>query len=255
MVSRQNDSQWRSVELDGGRFLASNSARTLCLFGVGRPGDLRSAEERALRLLSALEPRVRAVRWGRQVHGAVIETVSRGRHRGAGCVGDCDGLTTAETGVALLVWTADCVPVLLAGDGAVAVVHAGWRGAAAGIVGKAVAALGQRHGQRPAEISAWLGPSVGACHYPVGAEVVAALGASGIATDLWCDGGRVDLRSLLAEQLARGGVTRVERVGGCTACSADLASYRRDGPRAGRQLSLVLRRAGEGPAAAISPSG
>lgn len=91
---------------------------------------------------------------------------------GAGPVRGVDGLWTRERGVPLMLMFADCVPVILARPSipAVAVVHAGWRGVAAGIVGSAARTLTGLPG--PDDIVAFIGPHIGACCYPVGAECV-----------------------------------------------------------------------------------
>ena len=76
--------------------------------------------------------------WIRQVHGARVVTVTEpGQHAGA----EADAIVTAVPGAAIAVLTADCAPVLLVADGAVGVVHAGWRGLAGGVVEAAVEAL------------------------------------------------------------------------------------------------------------------
>jgi YfiH family protein len=146
---------------------------------------------------------------------------------------------TGEPGVGLAVWTADCVPVLISGPGVLAAVHAGWRGSASGILDKALIGLEQHLGARRTELVVALGPAIGACCYPVGPEVIDALGAHGVDRSQWLSDERVDLRGFLGGQARRLGVGQVVTVGGCTACDRGLASYRRDGPRAGRQVSVA----------------
>ena len=160
---------------------------------------------------------------------------------GAASVGRCDGLITGEPGIGLATVTADCVPVVAAGDGVVAAVHAGWRGAAAGIVPALLARLRAEYGVAAERLRVALGPAVGPCHYRVGPEVVAALTAALGRDGRWRDGDRVDLRSFVAAQLSASGVAgeRIRTVGGCTACDRRLASYRRDGDAAERQWTLV----------------
>lgn len=175
-----------------------------------------------------------------QPHGAAVAAVERPVEVP---MGGCDGLATDRDDIALVVWTADCVPLLLAGGRAVAAVHAGWRGAAAGVVPATLELLRGRYGVEPAELWAWLGPAVCGRHYPVGEEVVAALEATGVAPTRWRQGRRVDLRQLVAAQLEAAGVHR-SRVGVVDACTVEdpaLASYRRDGAKAGRQWSFAAR--------------
>ena len=105
----------------------------------------------------------------KQVHGKAIHTVgvrADGDPRPEG-----DGLVTAMTGVVLCIFTADCVPVLLADTerGVIGALHAGWRGTLAGIAGAGVRAM-VRQGARASAIRALLGPSIGPCCYEVDDE-------------------------------------------------------------------------------------
>ncbi|MBI3767981.1 MAG: polyphenol oxidase family protein [Deltaproteobacteria bacterium] len=165
-----------------------------------------------------------------------------------------DALVTASADVILTIRTADCVPILLVAPGAraVAAVHAGWRGLLAGVVERSVAALGERYGARPATIEAALGPAIGACCYEFGAEhqqrFVARYGAT--AATAWRPGsserGHLDVRSLAALALRTAGLNprAIRTLGPCTAEHLEtLHSYRRDGARAGRQLSYIGWRA------------
>lgn len=157
-------------------------------------------------------------------------------------VGVCDAILTAEKGVALAVQTADCLPVVLAGGGVVGIVHAGWRGLSAGILGKAVRLLQAQFGVDPAALNAAIGVGVGPCHYPVGAEVVAALRESLGALPGAVVDGRVNLQLCAQAALLQAGLpaAQIRMLPGCTACSPHYHSYRRDGARAGRQWSAVL---------------
>jgi YfiH family protein len=142
--------------------------------------------------------------------------------------------------------TADCVPVLLVDRArrVAAAVHAGWRGAAAGVLEAAVAKLVGERRSAPGEIEAAIGPAVAGCCYEVGPEVLDAFRArTGDAIDSACErrDGRllVDLRSSVRLLLARVGVTASVVLGPCTACDSGYHSYRRDGGGTGRQLSFV----------------
>jgi YfiH family protein len=184
----------------------------------------------------------------RQVHGTRIERIDRDRSGSgyldpADAVPATDGLMTDEAGVALTILTADCVPLVLSDPttGRLAVVHAGWRGTAAGIVSQALAAF-----DRPSEIRAAIGPAIGPDHYEVGEDVAQAVGAacpSGAVTRR--EGTRVllDLPSSIAGILSDGGVASIARTNLCTACEEDrFFSYRRDGST-GRQgvLAVMVR--------------
>ena len=166
-------------------------------------------------------------------------SVPRGQ---AGDSGECDVLVTDRVGTAVVVQTADCVPILLAAPGAVGAAHAGWRGSARNVAGAAVAAL-RALGTRPSEISAWLGPSIGPCCYEVGGEVAAQFAGDFIRAG--CGGGyRLDLRAVNAAQLVEAGVPRsaISIHPACTRCGGEgYASYRRDGGKAGRMIALIAR--------------
>jgi polyphenol oxidase len=181
--------------------------------------------------------------WARQVHG--IESVTSRDPIPAGaasCAGECDALATDRAGEALVVQTADCVPILLAAPGAVGAAHAGWRGTAKNVAGAAVAALAGLGG-KPPSMRAWLGPSIGPCCYEVGGDVAAQFAGDFVRAG--CGGGyRLDLRALNVAQLAAAGVPRDAIVvhPACTKCGGEgFASYRRDGAKAGRMIALVAR--------------
>lgn len=175
----------------------------------------------------------------RQVHGVAVATADE-----PGV--EADAVVTARRGIAVGVVTADCVPALLLAPraGVVAAVHAGWRGASAGVLEASLARLADEFGVQPAEVEAVLGPAVGPCCYRVGREVETAFVArSGDTTAAaWRRDGEhlfLDMRLAVRRLLEAAGVGAVEVVGPCTACSPWLASYRRDGAGAGRQLSFV----------------
>lgn len=177
----------------------------------------------------------------RQVHGTRVVTAAAG-----GEAPEADGLVTASPATRVGVVTADCAPVLLVAPRrhVVAAVHAGWRGAAAGIVDEAMAHLRRAFGVEPGDVRAAIGPAIGGCCYEVGAEVRAAFARrSGDATAAaWRVAGdrlMLDLRAAVAALLARAGVHDPAIVGPCTRCTPAYCSYRRDGPGCGRQMSFI----------------
>lgn len=168
-----------------------------------------------------------------QRHG---RTVTRAQPRGIvtpGTVYDhCDGLWSDEPGRAMLLLTADCMPIALArSDGerpAVGILHAGWRGLLAGIVAAGVRALGSRR------LATVIGPSIGPCCYEVGEEVAAPF-REAFGDDVVRDG-RLDLWTSAERALRATGVEHVERFDVCTFCHPDrFFSHRRDHGRTGRQ--------------------
>ncbi len=163
-------------------------------------------------------------------------------------VGICDGAITDEPLVALMVRTADCLPVVLAGGGAVAVVHAGWRGLAADILGRATRRLAGEYGVPAAELEAVVGTGIGPCHYEVGRDVREALARVDVVGEGWRRGAAVDLSAWAVGRLLRLGLDArgVRALGGCTWCSERYHSFRRDGDAAGRQWTSAIVLPGRG---------
>jgi len=181
------------------------------------------------------------------VHGAAIGRVpaadaGRGFEAPDGVVPASDGLTTDVAGVPLAVTTADCVPVILAGhsDPTVMVVHAGWRGMAAGILAAAT-----RSFAHPDDVMAAIGPAVGPDHYEVGEDVARSVSSGcGVEARASRRSGRLelDLAATAAAALEAGGVRLVLRAETCTACQPGrFFSHRGGGPATGRQLAIVAR--------------
>jgi YfiH family protein len=134
-----------------------------------------------------------------------------------------------EPGLAPLVFVADCLPVALRGPRGLAMVHAGWRGLAGGILADTAEAV--------EATSAAIGPGIGPCCYEVGDDVLAAFAdlGEGIA-----QGRMLDLPEVARRQLARAGVEHVQSVGLCTSCEPELFfSHRRDQGRTGRQAGIA----------------
>lgn len=165
------------------------------------------------------------------------------------CATVADIIMTANTDLAVAVQAADCVPLLFAdpGSGAVAAAHAGWRGTAAGVAGKAIKAMTRHFGSRPADLIVAVGPSIGPCCYRVGDELLGAFGSAG---RRWfyrtSNGLMLNLWNANRDQLADAGVKsdNIHVAEFCTAGEPELFhSYRRDGASAGR-LVAAIRRAG-----------
>lgn len=143
--------------------------------------------------------------------------------------------------------TADCVPILVVDRrrGAVAAIHAGWRGTAAGIVGAAVRAMAAE-GSEPSDLVAALGPAIGACCYETGEDVAGAVAAASGGEGLVrpAGGGRphVDLRAANGRQLLDASLpsAALHVAPWCTRCRVDLFySFRGEGPAAGRAMAAV----------------
>jgi polyphenol oxidase len=156
-----------------------------------------------------------------------------------------DGHATSVAGAGAMVLTADCLPVALGAAGAVAMVHAGWRGLAAGVLEEGVWALRELAGA--SDIVAIVGPGAGPCCYEVGPEVHAAIastsgGAIAVASTTGATrvgGSPIDLKALARGRLLAAGVDRVHDVGLCTICDERFFSHRRESTRAGRQAGVA----------------
>jgi polyphenol oxidase len=194
------------------------------------PARVEENRQRAANLAGV--PRERLAQ-GRQVHGAHVRRVGSAPPVAGDPPGpaDADGQATALPGIAPIVLVADCLPVALVAPQAVAMLHAGWRGLAAGVLEEGLAALAELGAAEPPVAA--IGPGIGPCCYEVGPEVHAALGTSGRTADL---------KAVAAERLARAGVERVHDVGLCTACDAGrFFSHRRDAGVTGRQAGIAWR--------------
>ena len=183
------------------------------------------------------EPERATMLW--QQHGAdvVKATADRGVMTAGFDHPPGDALWTDEPGLAMMLITADCLPVAVAkpnGAGtALAVLHVGWRGLLAGIADAALMELGD------GPLNAVIGPGIGPCCFEVGEEVAAPFrdrfGPEVLA------GRYLDLYTATEKALYGAGCTSVERVEMCTSCHPDLFfSHRRDGARTGRQ-GIVAR--------------
>jgi len=175
----------------------------------------------------------------RQVHGAGVLEAS-----GPGVAGEADALVTGASGLPVACLVADCAPVAIAdaGRGLVGIAHAGWRGAAGGVVPALLEAL-LRRGARTERLDAAVLPSIGVCCFEVGEDVATRFPEAHLVRA----GGakpRLDLRGALHAQLIGAGVSpeRIQVWDLCTHCRSDLFfSHRRDGHPSGRHLAAVVR--------------
>ncbi len=247
MEWRERDGvRWLRAELDGA--VAAFSTR---LGGVSEsPYDSlnlglltddapEAVAENRRRLAAAMGFEPEQVAFARQVHGTrLIEhsgpfacsfSLPSNEKEQAGHPPGADGHVVREPGLAALVFTADCLPIAVAGPRGVAMLHAGWRGLAGGILAAGVAAVGAS--------SAAIGPGIGPCCYEVGDEVLDAFSALGEGV---AKGRMLNLSEVARRQLAAAGVGRVESAGLCTSCEAELFfSHRRDAGRTGRQSGVA----------------
>lgn len=189
----------------------------------------------------------------RQVHGSTVHVIRKDAIDDAGLLArpPADAAISNRPGLALAVQVADCVPLLLvdAVSGAAGAVHAGWRGTHAGISRSAVEAMRRELGAQPRDLLVAIGPSIGACCYQVGEEVLEAFRRSNSHERVrrWfsrTETGslRLDLWAANRDQLIESGVgaERIFVAGLCTRTHADLFdSYRAAGEHAGRMAGLI----------------
>jgi len=211
-------------------FVTTRAAGT---FGLPEQGEDPEATARWQALQVALVPRgAPRLASARQVHGTKV-LVHAGAWDGWVRVDGADGHVLTAGGAAA-VTIADCVPVFVAHpSGVVAVVHAGWRGVAGGILAETIRVFAAR-GLSVAELVVHLGPSICGRCYEVGESVYEQL--TGWPTTR---PRQVDLRALLAEQAKQAGVTRWTASGECTRCDNDVLFSHRAGD-AGRQVAVIV---------------
>jgi purine-nucleoside/S-methyl-5'-thioadenosine phosphorylase / adenosine deaminase len=229
------------TERTGG--VSTGSFRSLNL-GLGSGDEVSLVRENRRRVREALS--IAPFASGHQVHGAHVAHVDPSR-AGAGFEDAgtnfprTDALVTSWPGLPLAVIAADCVPVALADPraGRLAVVHAGWRGVAAGIIEEAMRAF-----DAPERLGAAIGPAVGADHYEVGEDVASAVLSAADGDAVLVRSGStlcLDLPGTVEGILRRAGVRQIERARACTACEPErFFSHRRDGP-CGRQALVAVR--------------
>ena len=174
---------------------------------------------------------------GNQVHGAEVRSVGPGE--GWIQVDGVDGWVTTATGVLLTVTVADCIPVYLAVPGrGVALLHAGWRSTAGGILRSGLARLIRETNSSPSEVAVHCGVGIcGAC-YEVGSEVRLGCGLPAEGPGPW----QLDLRRVLAEEAARLGVRDITLSSRCTAHERPtFYSHRGSGGVDGRMVAYLGR--------------
>ena len=201
-------------------------------------------------LAHALDLELESVARMRQVHGAGVFEPRRGETRNP----EADIAMSDDRALALAVKVADCVPILIADrrTGAVAAIHAGWRGTAAGAAVVAVGALTSRYGTSPDDVIAAIGPSIGPCCYEVGDDLAGQFSSHPEASAWFTRNGKphLDLWRATRDQFVRAGVPRPQ-IHACGLCTFDnpglFHSYRRDGTGAGRLVAAIRSGPGRKP--------
>ena len=197
--------------------------------GINRGDDPENVRENYRRLAKAIGFSLDRLVLTHQTHSDLVRVVTE-----TDCLGslshkdypECDALVTNTPGVALMVFAADCTPILFCDPitGAVGAAHAGWRGTAKGIAAKTVDAMVSAFGCKRENIRAAIGPNIGACCFETDGDVPAAmLEAFGNEANAYIrqKGEKffVDLKGLNALWLHRSGVTNIEISTECTCCN------------------------------------
>ena len=192
-----------------------------------------------------------------QTHTDIVLHVGR-KELGAGLYNpelpECDALITNEPGAALVIFTADCTPILLHDPvtGAVGAAHAGWRGTASAIAAKTVEAMGREFGSKPGDVRAAIGPNIGQCCFETDEDVPQAMRKSfGAEAEpmIRQNGSKyyVNLKELNALALRRAGVQIIDISTDCTACqNRRFWSHRITGGLRGSQGAIIVCKGGEG---------
>ena len=188
-----------------------------------------------------------------QVHGINVEQVGfKERGKGAGsyedAIPDTDAMITAEQGVILAAFFADCVPVYIADPvkGVVALAHAGWKGTLNGIVGQTLQRMQKDNGTDPSDCFAFIGPSIGPCCYEVSRELACTFEKKGFPVGCSYTGLKekwmLDLWEANKKDLIVAGLSpqNIEISGICTVCwDTRFFSHRRDAGRTGRMAAFI----------------
>lgn len=210
-------------------FTTTRDAGTFSLSGTEPVNEVMSRWTAVQGDISGVARRLVSIR---QVHGDRL-LIHTGGWEGWLRAGEADGHIASERGTALAVGIADCVPVFIAHpSGIVALLHSGWRGTAARITTKAIESF-ERYDFPPSELAVHLGPGICGRCYEVSPEVREQLTGQPTTRP-----GKVDLRSLIAEQASSAGVRRVTVSSSCTLCDNDRFFSHRAGD-AGRQIAVI----------------
>ncbi|MEK0313083.1 peptidoglycan editing factor PgeF [Cohnella sp. 56] len=186
---------------------------------------------------------------GKRVYRVTSEDRGRGRQSRESAIQDADALITDESGILLVMYFADCVPLYFYDPkrGALGLAHAGWKGTVADIAAATVAAMSREYGSEPAELYAAIGPSIGGCCYEVDETVMRQVrevvpDENKFYTASSAGKSRLNLKEINKHLMIKAGImpSRIEMSGWCTSCSTNLFfSHRMEQGRTGRMMSWL----------------
>ncbi len=178
--------------------------------------------------------------WRRQVHGDNVLVAEDVSCAACSCP-DADAFITVQRRLPIAIRTADCVPVFLFDPSkpAIGMVHAGWKGTMKGIVHKTILRMKEIFGSDPQDVRAVLGPAIQPCCYEVGREFRQYFPDEIIerAGKTYADVTKNNYQQLLKAGLKKEHINNTEI---CTHCDVNYFSFRRDGQKAGRMISLMV---------------
>ncbi len=234
--------------VSGGHFASLNFR------GSGpEPDGRENVLENYRRFCEALGTDIHDLVQSKQVHQDTVRHVTAAdRGKGLFVTTDftADALVTDEPGLSLMVFSADCIILLLHDPvtGCVGAVHAGWRGTALDLPAKAVGEMGRLFGAKPENIRAAIGAGIGPCCFETHDDVPDAMRTAfgdGVEAYIRPRGAKwtVDLKGVNAWRLREAGVERIDICPTCTACRMDLYwSHRITGDKRGVQGALIMRK-------------
>lgn len=239
-------------EVDRFRLYFGSAADQICHPSeyLETPADVFFANSAIMQRLVS-DWQLRHLFFARQVHGVVgICVTSQIASEVPAFTLSADFLHTTISEVGIGVMTADCLPIILLDPvrHAVAVIHAGWRGAVQNIIADAIGALSAAYATRVSDVHVFFGPSAGVCCYRVGQEFVGIMSQVAHAHNVLHvrnDQLFLDVSGLVRNQLIAAGVAAFNissEYNLCTMCDSRFYSHRRDAQRAGRQMTLVALR-------------
>ena len=216
--------------------LALTSDASVDFTPVDFDAPLTQAQQSYLKARAGID--VAQVFWRKQVHGDDVLTAASACAKGCP---DADAFITDQKNVPIAIRTADCVPVFIYDPvkRVIALAHAGWKGTHQRIAAKTVREMQDKFGSRCYDLKVALGPCIRPCCYEVGPEFKAYFPGNTVQRN-----GKfsVDVAAANRGQLTEAGVLEANIFDGgeCTSCGPNYFSFRRDGEKAGRMISLMM---------------